>query len=380
MNARVQTTLNLLARIFLIPCVVVVVALPSWTASARDFTMEEARARYLALDEAERLLIHERYAQFSSLDEVEREDLRRRARNLARITAEVESQPLPPAVEQQVQKLSPRKRREFERDLLAADLKERGLELRSKLPETTARELQQESGPRQRAAYMRRFKHQNMNRVVREMVKRQGKRLGMAAADVERVLALPRGERWQAFLDFHSDKSEEEILSAGLPFGIRTEQWRSWQELSDEQFFAQIVKHREAMSRLNEENQGAREFEKPEPKQLTGLVNLLAAARKRMRDFVRVADVSREERRDMLRQRKRDLCFRYINNGELMPYGVIEEMRYMSGDDFSTIVRRILMKYGGPDRILEWASEDGIEPEDMSGFVSERDEDADEPR
>ncbi len=325
------------------------------------YSIEEARTHYIGLEDDERELIHKRYEHFSSLTQEERDDLRLRGRNLARISEASESEPLPPELASELEKLSPRERRKFRRSLLTEELREKGRKLLRSMPERSQRELKESKGPRERAAFMRRYKNTNVTRIIDEMIRRTAKRLDVSAEETQRIFALPKDERLRAFLELNVGVTEEEMLRNGLPFGITPEQWEVWRELSAEEFFAAVVDHREKKLRKRRKKQkgaeGAEALEKPEAQRLAGLKDLLEAVRKRPRDFVELADLERgRELRLELGKRKRSLCTQAIRKASLVRRDKLTEIEYLSDGAFASLVRTIIDEAGGPDRIDEWSA------------------------
>ena len=348
-------------RLALIPSLILAVSLPSWTAVSKEeaLSIEEARLRYMSLDDSERALIHERYEHFSALTPEERDDLRLRGRNLARISKETESQPLPPEVTTKLQELTPRERRQFERSLLREELREKGRRILETMPENSRKELEGADGVRARAAFMRRYKHENINRILNEMISRMGRKLEVPEEEVQRILSMRKGDRLRAFLELKVGLTEEELIRLGLPFGITPEQWEEWRTLSGEEFFAAVVRHREEKQRQRVarrlRNSKDKDFARPTDEKLASLVRLLEAVRKRPRDFVELADFERgRERRLELGKRKRALCEEVLRSGSLLSGANFTELAYMSDSAFFGLVRRVIAEAGGPERIEAW--------------------------
>lgn len=358
------TTRKRLLQAVLVPSLILAVALPSWTAISKEeaLSIEEARDRYMSLDDSERALIHERYEHFSALTPEEREDLRTRGRNLARISRETESQPLPPEVSTKLNELPPQERRKFQRSILREELREKGRRFLEAMPENSRKELVDADGARARSAFMRRYKHENINRILNEMISRMARKLEVPQEEVQRILALRKGERLRAFLELNVGLTEEEMIRVGLPFGITPEQWEEWRNLSGEEFFAAVVRHREEkqrqrLARRMRKSAGG-QFEKPSPEKLTSLIDLLDAVRKRPRDFVELADFERgRERRLELGKRKRALCEEVLRSGALLSGANFTELGYMSDSAFFGMVRRVIAEAGGAERIEAWIAE-----------------------
>ena len=360
---RLSSVARIAKRGALVLALLLCVAVPSWTASVirEGYSIEEARTHYIGLEDDERELIHKRYEHFSSLTQEERDDLRLRGRNLARISEASKSEPLPPEVATELEKLSPRERRKFQRSLLTEELREKGRKLLRSMPERSQRQLKESKGPRERAAFMRRYKNTNVTRIVDEMIRRTARRLDVSAEETQRIFALPKDERLRAFLELNVGLTEEEMLRNGLPFGITPEQWEVWRELSAEEFYAAVVDHREKkLRKLRKKKrrlEGDEAVKRPEAERLAGLKNLLEAVRKRPRDFVELADLERgRELRLELGKRKRSLCTKAIRNASLVRRDQLTEIEYLSDGAFASLVRTIIDGAGGPDRIDEWSA------------------------
>lgn len=351
-----------LFRGLLVPTLLLCVSLPSWTASLtkEGYSIDQARTYYADLNDEERHQIHERYERFSSLTQEERDDLRLRGRNLARISKESESKPMPLELATELEKLSPRDRRRFQQSLLKEELREKGREFLSNMPEQSRKELKKTKGARERAAFMRRYKHANVMRIIDEMIRRVGKRLDVPVEETQRILSLRKGERLRAFLELNVGLTEEELLRTGLPFGINPEQWEEWRKLSAEDFFAAVVQHRESKRRERRTRQDKRNedriYAEPEPARLAALVQLLQAVRKRPRDFVELADLKRgSQLRLELGKRKRALCLEAIESVSLIPHDRLTEVAYLNSGAFFALVRSIIDEAGGSARIEEWS-------------------------
>jgi len=331
------------------------------------YSLEQARSFYRELDDDERQLIHQRYERFSALSPEERDDLRLRSRNLERISEASQNQSMPPELATKLKELSPRDRKRFRQSLLSEELREKGRKLLDSMPENSRRELEETTGARERAAFMLRYKQVNIARILQEMIRRAGRRLDVPKEETQRILALTKGDRLRAFLELNVGLTEEELLRIGLPFGITPEQWEKWRKLSAEDFFAEVVQHRERKRWKRRANrrrvQMGGDYPEPDADRLAGLVQLLEAVRKRPRDFVELADLDRgSERRLELGKRKRALCTEAIKTAKLAVPGLIAEIEYMNAGTFFGFVRSIIDDAGGPQLIQEWSGVELREP------------------
>ena len=338
--------------------VVLMVAIPSWTLSARDeaFSVEEARDRYYSLDPEERDRIHASYEQFKALSADEQDDLRDRAKNLARLSRQVESD-LPEEVARELAERTPRERRRHLRQFLRAQAKDHGMRLRERMPETSVRELEEKRGVHERAAYLKRYKRENLNRVIGEMVRNAGRKLDVPADRIEEIANRESmADRMRGLLELNVGLTEEEVLAMGLPFQITPQQWSEWQSMPEEEFFHAVLLHRSRLTAKRQQAEG-RVIERPSDKEVRALNRLVKTVRKRVTDFIELDDLNPRRARIRLEKRKRSICFRIIRDAELQSAHLISELEVMNDADFYSRVREILMHHGGPQQITAWAAE-----------------------
>jgi DNA-binding transcriptional MerR regulator len=169
-------------------------------ASSTAERLDAARERWERLTPAEQARVRERYESWRAMPKDDRDALAERARRLGEAMRDVEKQ-LDDGARARIARLDPERRRELLRDLALAEGGERialwsgaGPEAwRAKLERLPAEERERVLGEmRQRG---RGGEREHGRGRLAEMLARKH---GLAPAEIERILALPESERWEA--------------------------------------------------------------------------------------------------------------------------------------------------------------------------------------
>jgi hypothetical protein len=162
--------------------------------------LDAARQRWERLTPDEQARVRERFERLRTMPKDDRDALAERARLLADAMRRVEEK-LDDAARTRIAGLDPERRRELVRDLALAEGGERMARWSGAGPETWRAKLESlPSEERERVlAEMRRrgrgSDHEHGRERLAEML---AKRHGLSPAEVERILALPEPERWDA--------------------------------------------------------------------------------------------------------------------------------------------------------------------------------------
>src|SRR5262245_46735569 len=158
-----------------------------------------ARERWSRLTPRERDALLERYRSFRELDTDTQKELVDRARRV-RESAQRITNELGPDMREKLRELDPERRRELTRELVIGEARGKGLELRARIPDQWAEELEKAT-PAERPAVLDRFRRQHLNRLANIALDRLGKRLQVPPEELALRKKLPFDERAAVVLE-----------------------------------------------------------------------------------------------------------------------------------------------------------------------------------
>lgn len=155
--------------------------------------LARARSKWDALPAERRAELAEAWRKLQQLPAEERAKLVERAERLRSMRKRFEAE-IPPEARVRLAGLAPEAREHALRELMHSAWRERGAQLRERLPERWRSELEQLT-PEARAERMARFRENLSDRGLRLVLDKTGERLGLAKEELERVQALPAAEK-----------------------------------------------------------------------------------------------------------------------------------------------------------------------------------------
>jgi hypothetical protein len=205
-------------------------------------TLERARQRWEALSREDQVRFRDRYERYRSLSEEERVMLKARAERMSeakeRFRAEMSDE-----VRAKLEKLEPEKRNQVVNELVENMVRERGARIREKMPEAWVERLER-ARPEDRVRFLADMQQRAREKATREAIEKIGQKLGLPAAEVERLKNLPGPERAATVLVLGKNLSVRDVAEFGLPPGLTEEQWNEWRALPPKEFLERVQRHR----------------------------------------------------------------------------------------------------------------------------------------
>lgn len=325
---------------------------PAATEVADAHEIELARSRWERLSPDERDAALARYEEYRRFAPTEQKELLARARRMRETSQRVQSE-LSNDVLAKLRDLEPEKRREALREIVRDEAREKGQEIRAKLPDAWLERLES-ARPEQRPAILAQFREKHLKRIADFALERTGASLGLAGAEIQRMKELPPDERAQAVLDLRKRAIEKDASENGLPPGMTAQDWQELTRLSPEEFFVRAQEYRkkrvenEAAKTAGAVNDEPADVEStPEPAKLSparveGLRRLLAAVQQDPSDVIALLDLPKEERREKLFALRRERCLEIVRAYRLASPQRLQEMETMTEKRFHESMRRVL--------------------------------------
>lgn len=264
-------------------------------ASAQDRRLDEARARWEQLSPAEQARLRERFERLRSMPQSDRARLEDRAKFLAEGIRRVEER-LSPEARERVARLEPARRRALLCDLALLDGGDRGGRIHGAMPEALRARLERAS-PEQRAAMMLEFERKLRERGREKIVEVLTKKYGLTAADIARLDALPEGERMAEIAKLRREHD------SGADCGPEGERGR------------------------------------PSHEAMASRMKLLEAARARPADHLRYAELSTDERRELVAKIVRERVMVALRENQMATPAEIESLEKLSLEEFRRALR-----------------------------------------
>ena len=314
---------------------------------------ESPNERWQRLTDAERAELRARFEAYQRLGPREKHELVERANRL-RATSDDVQRELPAHVRERLDELQPERRREALREIVGGEARERGRDVREKMPGAWVTRLEQ-AGPEERLAILAEFKETQIKRLCEMALKKLAPALGLDEAELQRTLALPLEQRAAAVLELRKRAHQLAAAENGLPLGMTASDWRQLQTLDPERFFARLqdVRRRALADKAaREEWQALSPEERASritPGRLEGLQRLSVDVRPRPEDVVDTMDLSAENRAANVFARRRERCLDIIRAYQLVGPARLAEIEALDEGDFIGAMRKLL----APLRSLE---------------------------
>jgi hypothetical protein len=314
---------------------------------------ESPKERWQRLTDAERAELRERFEAYQRLGPREKNELVERAIRL-RVTSDAVQRDLPANVREKLDELQPARRREALREIVGGEARERGRDLREKLPGAWVTRLE-EARPEERLALLAQFKETQIKRLCDMALDKLAPALGLGEDELQRTRALPLEQRAAAVLELRKRAHELAATENGLPPGMTAADWRQLQKLDPERFFARL---QDVRRRVLADNAAREEWQalSPEeranritPGRLEGLQRLAVDVRPRPEDVVDTIDLSAEERAANVFARRRERCLDILRAYQLVAPARLAEIEALDETHFIGAMRHLL----APLRSLE---------------------------
>lgn len=304
-------------------------------------TLERARARWerLSTDDQERF--RARYERYRSLNEEQRRTLQARAERMReakdRFRAEMSDE-----VRAKLQELEPKKRELVLNELVENMLRERGARIREKMPESWVERLER-ARPEERVRFLADIQQRAREKAARAAIDKIGQKLGLPAAEVERLKNLPGPERLASVLVLGKNLSVQDVTEFGLPPGVTEQQWNEWRALPPNEFFEVVQRHRREHGWRGRDHADGDRGDPPKGPPLPH--RLIEALRSTPEEVLQYGDLPPAERRARLFEHRRERVISLLRDNRVVDETRLAEVAQMSETDLYKALRKAF-----PDR------------------------------
>jgi hypothetical protein len=199
--------------------------------------MERRRERWNHMSEEERELMQRRFREFQELSPEERRELMERAQRLEHIQRSLR-ETAPEELRQEIDALEPERRERRWREHGFERTREMGRHLRENMPPELRRRLEA-APPEQRHEMFETFMRNDEGR-GRRAIHWMGRKLGLAAEEIERMEELPLEEQLRVMMELKRRLIVSRVEEYGLPAELDEATWERMQTLPDEEFLNQM--------------------------------------------------------------------------------------------------------------------------------------------
>ncbi len=340
--------MNRLAKLFL-PLVLVASAFAFQKESP---TLERARQRWEHLSQEDRARFRQRYERYQALSEDERRVLAERAERM-RLAKERARAEMTPEVRAKLERLDPRKREAVLREIVENAVRERGARIREKMPEAWVKRLEQ-ARPEERVRFLSELQQRDREKSTCEAIEKIGPKLGLPAAEIDRLKNLPGPERTAAVLDLGKKLAVKYVAESGLPPGLSEQEWQQWLALSPDDFFERVQHHRRehgwegAGPRAGGESRRGDASKGPPPLPH----ELMEALRSTPDEVLQYGDLPAQERRQRLFEHRRDRVICVLRESKKVEEAKLAEWSTLGEPEFFKALRAAFphthTRRGGP--------------------------------
>jgi hypothetical protein len=301
-------------------------------------TLERARARWERLSPEDQARFRDRYERYRNLSEEERVALKARAERMHEAKERFRSE-MAPELRAKLDKLPARERDRVLNELAVNAARERGARIREKLPESWLERLER-ARPEDRGRFLSDMQQQGREKSTREAIDRIGQKLGLPAAEVERLKALPGPDRTRAMLELGKTLSVKDVAQFGLPPGLTEEQWKKWSALPPHEFFEALQRHRSehGWRGFDRGRDGRTNAQKGPP---SAFRRVMDAQRPRPEEVVQYAGLPEEERRQRLYEARRERVLAVLREERLADERRLGELSRMNENELRTALRDV---------------------------------------
>lgn len=300
-----------------------------------------ARERWEALSPEQRVRLKERYERFQQLDEKERQALRKRAQELKKAENRILNAMSPKARARLMQQPE-EQRRQLLTEMVDAERRSKGRRIEVMLPDDLRRELTRAT-PEERRVGLEKFKLETRERLSLKIVEETARALGHGQKEINRCMQLPMDERMGKVLEYRKQLTAQQVEESGLPLGWTRERWEKLDSLPPREYFAEIMRLRDAGEFSTPGRPERAEPTVADPPQTAGqrLQQLLKVNPQERLDL---SHLSPEERTQELDRRRRERAMKMIREEQLITEKQAGILDAMTDGEFFVQVRRVGME------------------------------------
>lgn len=313
-------------------------------------TLERARQRWEALSREDQERFRDRYESYRNLSEEERVVLQARAERMREAKERFRAE-MPAELRAKLDKLDPQNRARVLNELVENAVRERGARIREKMPKAWVDRLEQ-ARPEERVRFLTDMQQRAREKATREAIEKIGPKLGLPAAEVERLKSLPSSERAPAVLELGKRLSLKDVAEFGLPPGLTEEQWNKMRALPPNEFFEAVQRHRceHGWRGFGRGRDGEDRGDSSKgPPSVTR--QLMEALRSRPEEVLQYGELPAEERSRRLFEQRRERVLSILRENKLVDEARLSELSRMSEAEFREALRkaypRLMGGYGG---------------------------------
>ena len=294
----------------------------------------EARERWERMSPEKKARMRERYERLQRMDAAQRQRLGERAARLNQMRRRL-YESLDEKTRARLDKLPPNKHLEILDEMVAAEARRAGARILDKLaPDERARV--ERAGPAERRRMLQEHRREQDAR-LRKAIQTLAPRLGITPQEMARIKALPPEQRRSTMLALIKRRIERTVDSQGLPEGLNERDWKRLRDLETEEFFAAVMRLREAnpdFGRTLLSDRGDRQ-------RRSDSWALRQALRPSPADHVELAHLSRADRMAEMQKRRRGRALAIIRQRKLLSPQEIRALEALHSDRFFARVREL---------------------------------------
>lgn len=205
---------------------------------ADRFDLRHLEERWNRKSSDERALLRERYEQLTRMKPEAREQLAARARRLRGVVEELREDP-PEELREELEVLDSKDRERRWRQTAQERFRERGRDMRHKLPAAFVAKLEA-AAPEDRVAMMHRFRAERLRKSGQAMFEYLARELDLSDEEIKGFEKLPTEQKLNELRRMRRKHIEKTIETGEAPPGFSPKRWERMRSLSDRELFERL--------------------------------------------------------------------------------------------------------------------------------------------
>ena len=297
--------------------------------------LAELRTRWESFSESERDLMRRRLGELKKLSAEKQRMVSERAKRLDQMARTI-YRSLEPDVRARLDRLGPTKKRELLREIVVAETREFGARVLDRIP-AEDRERLKTASDQDRVEYFVELRR-HMGERIDGTIAKMAPELGFSQQEIERLSALPRDDARMQFLKMVKRRSENIVNTMGLPTGFPPERWEELKSFRPDEFYVAMLRLRRQYPDLGLWRRGHMNGERKSIERLKQAMMHDLDAEERLE----LSTLSREERMEEMRNRRRERVVKVIREEQLLPPDKIERLESSPDKAFLKVVRELV--------------------------------------
>lgn len=300
--------------------------------------------RWERLGDEERAHLRERFERYQRMSLAERTELAERADTVARTERRILAR-LSPEERDRMGRLDDAQRRQILDELVEDELKAQGRRLRAKLPEEVRERLEAASWE-ERLRFFNDFKQKSRQRMSGMALDKLGRRLGYEPEAIQAMRRLPEQERLMKVLELQKLLQARSVEENGLPAGLTAERWGEMLELAPEDFYAEVMRIREAIGWRPIDGHGTEPLDPELARRRIAAREVLVELRPRPTERLELAELPAPERRREIAIRRRARIQHVLEEHEVFAPDALAQLADVGDGEFFRRVRELVNESG----------------------------------